>query len=121
MKPQIPFTKDNIYPLSVENFKALFLFYFKKRGILDEGDLSYVFNHADALTLLEVEYVAHTVLENIEYFRTHFHSDGLTIRNLMTYGIDAYLGNFTNCSANRRQITSGFRNIAFNPNSGKQV
>src|SRR5690606_28155398 len=105
MQKQKPSIAENIYPLSLENVQALFHFYFKKKGIPNGGDFKYIFNQANNLTLIEVEFIAKTVSEHIDFLKSCVNHSGITISNFMRYGVDAYLANFNDGMPSRNKIT----------------
>jgi hypothetical protein len=111
------YIKDNIYPYSKENVKALIEFYFLRKGMsFVPGDLKHIYENKAELTISQLEFIAENISNNLNFFKDNLTINGLTISNLLKYGIDAYQSNFKNGSKNRITITKEFQKIMFNNN-----
>jgi len=111
------YIKDNIYPYSKENVKALIEFYFFKKGMsFVLGNLDFVYENKAELTISQLEFIAENISYNLHFFKDNLTINGLTISNLLKYGIDAYQSNFKNGSKNRIKITKEFQKIMLNNN-----
>jgi hypothetical protein len=107
----LPKPQDNIYPSSRDNIDSLLNFYFNKNGLYFEGgDLSFLYSNPQGLQLNQLEFIAKKVSENISFFKKELNYNGLTIRNLMQYGIDAFFEDFNkfDVSVNRNRLTISF-------------
>lgn len=108
------YLKDNIYPYSKENVKSVIEFYFfRKERLVVPGNLDFVYENKAELTIRELEFIAENISNNLNFFIDKVGIDGLTISNLLKYGIDAYKSDFQNMSLNRRNITNEFHEIMF--------
>jgi hypothetical protein len=108
------YIKDNIYPYSKENVKALIEFYFFKKGMsFVPGDLKHIYENKAELTISQLEFIAENISNHLDFFKDKLSINGLTISNLLKYGIDAYKSNFNSGSLNRKNITNEFHKIMF--------
>lgn len=104
----VPNPNLNIYPKNDENIEAILSFYF----YLPKGNL----NQEELFSNLEVnqiEYIALQVSNNLKFFKDKLDVNGLTISNLMSYGVDALAKDKipTSGSKNRQKITKEFRQL----------
>lgn len=111
------YLKDNIYPFSKENVKAIIDYYFFRKGMsFVQGNLDFVYENKAELTINQLEFIAENVSNNLNFFKEKLSINGLTISNLLKYGIDAYQSIFKNGSSNRINITKDFQKIMFDNN-----
>jgi hypothetical protein len=109
--------KENIYPYSKENVKAIIEFFFFRKGMsFITRQLDFVYENKAELSINQLEFIAENVSNNLNFFKDNLTINGLTISNLLKYGIDAYQSNFKNGSKNRIKITKEFQKIMFNNN-----
>jgi hypothetical protein len=109
--------KNNIYPYSKENVKAIIEFFFFRKGMSSvPGQLEFVYVNKAELTINQLEFISENVTKNLDFFKNNLTINGLTISNLLKYGIDAYLSNFKGGSKDRIRITSEFHKIMFHNN-----
>ncbi|WP_154859226.1 hypothetical protein [Cyclobacterium xiamenense] len=103
----IPNSNDNIYPSNQENIRAILDFYFH----LPDGDIDFLFSQKE-LKINQIEFIARQVSTNMEFFKLKV-PYGLTISNLMSYGIDALAKSdpSRHGSKNRQEIAKEFREI----------
>lgn len=106
----IPGKDKNIYPLTRENVRAVLNFYFQ----FPDGDIEWLFEQRE-LSINQIEFIARQVSDNITYFTLHM-PNGLTISNIMNYGIDALSNPEINWrgSKSRLNIAKGFKEIVKN-------
>jgi hypothetical protein len=105
----------NIYQYSKENVKAIIEYYFFRNGMSSvPGQLEFVNENKAELTIEQLEFVSENVSKNLKFFKDNLSINGLTISNLLKYGIDAYQSNFKGGSKNRIRITAEFQKILFN-------
>lgn len=106
------YIKDNIYPYSKENVKALIEFYFLRKGMsFVPGVLKHSNENKVKLTISQLEIIAENISNNLNFFKNKLSINGLTITNLLKYGIDAYKFNFNSGSLKRKNITFEFHKI----------
>ena len=101
----------NVYPFSKENFDAIIKYYFIKNGITMEGpsSMDLIYKKVCQLELFEFEYLVNCLIENISIFEENLgKKSGLTISNLISYAMDAYLDEGNSGSKNRQNITNLF-------------
>jgi hypothetical protein len=101
----------NVYPFSKENFDAVIKYYFINNGITMEGprSMDLVYKEVCQIELFEFEYLVSCLIENISIFEENLNEkNGLTISNLCSYAIDAYLDRGKSGSKNRQHITNLF-------------
>lgn len=103
----IPNSNDNIYPRNQENIRAILDFYFH----LPDGNIDFLLTQKELKTN-QIQFIAKQVSDNLEFFKAKV-PNGLTISNLMSYGIDALAKSEPNRngSKSRQQITKEFRDI----------
>jgi hypothetical protein len=106
--PEIfPDSKDNIYPKNIENIEAIMSFFFPNLKLEAE------FLLVTKLSTNQIEFIAKKTAENLEFFKTNVGINGLTIINLMNYGISAITvpsENWTG-SVERKRILKEFKLI----------
>ena len=106
---------DNIYPYSKENVNAIINYFFYRKGMSQvRGQLDFVYENKAELNINELQFISENVSKNLNYFKDNLSINGLTISNLLHYGIDAYQSNFKGGSKNRIRITLGFQKIMLN-------
>lgn len=111
------YLNDNIYPYSKENVKAIIEYFFFRNGMsFDTSNLDFIYENKAKLTINQLEFIAENVINNLDFFKINLSINGLTISNLLLFGIDAFQSNFTSGSKNRNRITSEFHKIMFNNN-----
>jgi hypothetical protein len=107
--------KENIYPYSKENVNAIIEYFFFRKGMSFVGrDLKFIYENEANLTVSQLEFIAENLSNNLSFFKERLSINGLTISNLLKYGIDAFQSNFNNGSKNRIIITKDFHSIMFN-------
>ena len=107
----IPNSRENIYPNNHENIRAILQFYFH----LHDGSLN--LNMFSSLEINQIEYIAMQVSNHLDFFKEKV-PKGMTINNLMGYGISALATPYEYPKNNRMKITNEFRDLVIN-NSGK--
>lgn len=98
----------NIYPKTKRNLTALLDFCFERHKPDD-----IIWLKSLKLNLSQIQYVAVLIKKHYSYFEKELNPTGLTVENLMSYGIDALSGNEGEWkgSKNRIKITKGFRQL----------
>lgn len=108
------YVKDNIYPYSKENVKSIIEFFFFRKGMsFVQGNLDFVYENKAELTINRLEFIAENISNNLNFFKDKLSINGLTISNLLKFGIDAYKSDFNSGSLNRKNITNEFHKIMF--------
>jgi hypothetical protein len=111
------YLNKNIYPYSIENVKAIIEYFFFRKGMsFVSSHLDFVYENKAKLTINQLEFIAENVSNNLDFFKDKLSINGLTISNLLQYGIDAYQSNFKSGSKNRINITKEFHKIMFENN-----
>jgi len=107
-KPQ-----ENIYPRSLENIKAIFLYYFKDIPHSEIDEFSKHIYDRRGLSLNEIKTIASTCINNKSFFeKHHFYRVG-SLSNMFSYTRDALMveNEEIKGSQNRIQITLKLRTI----------
>ena len=108
------YLNDNIYPYSKENVKAIIEYFFFRNGMsFDTSNLEFIYENKAELTINQLEFIAENISNNLNFFKDKLSINGLTIANLLKYGIDAFQSNLKNGSMNRIKITKEFQEIMF--------
>lgn len=100
----------NIYPFSRENFDAIIKFYFISNGIplnseFGRNDTNKLYAEAMKVELFEFEFIVNCIFQHFYIFESNLNPKyGLTISNLLTYGMDAYKGHTSVGSKERSRI-----------------
>lgn len=105
---------ENVLPFSYDNFSSIIDAYFIKNGIVNPGPqgIDNIFLRAmNQLNIAEFDFLIRTVYKKLDYFKDRLSPNGLTISNLCTYALDAYLGVSVGDSSNRGKISNDFRKI----------
>lgn len=104
----IPDSTNNIYPRNKENIRAILNFYFQ----IPDGDIGFLFEQKK-LAINQIEFIAKQVSDNLYFLENSVGTSGLTISNVMKYGIDAMteLENNWRGSQNRKRITGELKEL----------
>ena len=96
-----PSKKDNIYPLNKENINAILNHFFD----IPFGDLKWLYKQRE-LSINQLEFIARKVSEHQAFLEERVGPSGVTVSNLMTYGIEASFRNPYLCkgSQSRKKI-----------------
>jgi len=105
----LPPKKLNIYPRTDENIEALISFYFDELDVNQDGALEAVNKHS-SLTINQIEYIFNKLKEAYQPIFKKRLSGTITLKNLITYGVDALKNSEPNRSGsqNRQKITKEF-------------
>ena len=110
MNSVIPNPSNNIYPTNKENIRAILNFYFQ----IPDGNLEPLFKQRKLVTN-QIEFIAQQVSSNLSFIENNVGNSGLTISNVMKYGIEALtiVERDWNGSQNRKRITREFKELIF--------
>lgn len=110
----IPDRNRNIYPNNEENIRAILNFYFQ---IPDGNDIDILLNQKK-FEVNQIEYIAEQVSAHLNYLQNEVGYGGLTITNVMKYGMDAmteYESKWQG-SRNRKRITKELKELIIQSN-----
>ena len=104
----IPKKEENIYPRNKENIRAIIDFYFS----IPDGDLKYLFEQKK-LSTNQIEFIANKVSKYSYFFEMKLDKTGMTVANLMNYGISALSELETNWEGDnhRKEIIKEFKEL----------
>lgn len=113
MEKIIEIKGKNIYPFSRENFDAIVNYYYVMNGVtnIGSGSMEECFQKASQVELYEFEYISDLISTNFNFFKEKIGDSGLTIINLCSFGLDAYLDNFKSGSFRRNIVTKSFQEL----------
>lgn len=108
--------KHLVLPFSRSTFEAFIFFHFHRNNITSNGpgNLDVWYERCSKVELFEFEFILKCIIKNLYIFENNLSTNaGITICNLLRYGLDAYLGKYLNNSS-RGKITSLFRQALIN-------
>lgn len=111
MEQPIKLKAKNIYPFSRENFDAVIKYYFISNGItliseFGPKDTDKLYTEAMKVELFEFEFIVNSIFQHFYIFESNLNPKyGLTMSNLLQYGMDAYKGHTNVGSKERSRIT----------------
>ena len=79
------YLKNNVYPRSLENIKAIVSYYFKGYKLSEIEEFAFQIYDDNKLSLDRIEYYAYLISQSDQFFKHHLKGSGLTISNLYNY------------------------------------
>lgn len=83
------YLKNNIYPRSLENIRAILDFYFKEFPIDEVEKYAYVLYNERKLDLDKIEYYSYVTAQSRNFLFQHLKENGRTITNFFRYTANA--------------------------------
>lgn len=107
----LPKKRDNIYPLTEQNITAILSFHFD----IPHGNIDWLYNQKE-LSTNQIEWIAKSVSEHIEFLESKIDSKFFTVTFLMLKGVDAFYHDKKNWLGNRddKAITEELKELVIN-------